>query len=157
MSLDIEYLIGRKVFSGWDDCISTQKELAWYNNGVAFVLDNECYEIYEDECDGYRSTATGLYTSSLDRCKNQFQGIPVHIYYKPNDEGVLNFVFEPLNSVVAQIGTANHTDYYPYVNNRLYVEELNQAIEYYNKHKIEKEAERVRIAELIKDSSFGAF
>lgn len=84
---------------------------------MRFRLDGIAYTAVEDPDDGYRSAMDRLYVSDAPM-KNTFPPVRVMCSMKANDRNQHNDTLQFLNAatgaVIAEVGTDNTGDYYPW-------------------------------------------
>jgi len=81
-------------------------------NGIRFILDGVTYEVTEDECDGYRSSANPMVVTDYP-ITNVFPAVKV-IGSEDADDEILVLRDAETQLEVIRVGTGDAWDYYPY-------------------------------------------
>lgn len=135
--MELKELVGNHILTGYERGIDYDYKVGWFGtsspaNYIQFRLDEITYRIYEDPEDGYRSCCTDLQVVNVDVCKLVFEPVYVKCNYITSSEenlwreqmDVLSMIDLKSGKEIMRVGTANTGDYYPYIVNEWYPENL---------------------------------
>jgi len=141
MEIEIESLAGREYWlSGWDRLGDKARdpEVQWLRLRLSEAKDGarQVYVFTEDPADGYRSSLDSVVALDTDDIATPFEPVRVTTRWVDSEKTsygtaeaaeLLEFRSAQTGEVIAEVGTANTHDYYPYFVAEVYPEALTRA------------------------------